>query len=242
MKKPIIGISGSIIIMEGGRFPGYRRSYVNEDYVRSVSQAGGVPYILPMIEDEKLIEAQVESIDALVLSGGHDVDPMNYGEEPLQKLGLTLPERDSYDSKLIEYAMKRGIPILGICRGMQIMNVHLGGTLYQDLDYIEGCSVKHDQYRYPELATHKVYVTEGSKLSSVFNKEVMTNSFHHLAVKEVASDLKVVAQSSDGLVEGFEHGSYPYLVGVQWHPEMMAAKGHEQMKALFASLIGAVDI
>lgn len=241
MKKPVIGISASIIIMEGGRFPGYRRSYVNEDYVIAVSESGAVPYILPIIDDESQIEAQIANIDALVLSGGHDVNPKDYGEEPMQKLGTTSPERDAYDYLLIKHAMKRGIPILGICRGHQVINVYFGGSLYQDLEYIDGCFIKHDQFNNPEIATHTVHVSDDSKLKDVFGKEVMVNSFHHLAVKDLGKNLRVVAKSSDGLVEAIEYVGYPYLIGVQWHPEMMAAKGNDKMKALFVSLIEAIE-
>jgi putative glutamine amidotransferase len=241
MRKPIIGISGSIMILENGRFPGYRRSYVNEDYVKAVTAAGGIPVILPMLSDKSVIDHYIQSIDALVLSGGHDVEPMYYGEQPLQKIGRTLPERDDYDIMLIERAMEKEIPILGICRGMQIMNVAFGGSLYQDLDYIPECNLRHDQYSDPSLATHEVAVTSGSKLHGILRQDrIRTNSFHHLAVKELAKPFKVVAKADDGVVEAVEHRDYPFAIGVQWHPEMMALNDDNMMK-LFKALIQASD-
>ena len=129
MNKPIIGISGSVIIDNGGIFPGYRRSYVNEDYVDSVVQNGGVPYIIPFTEDDEVIREQLNYVQGLILSGGHDVDPRFYREEPLQKIGATWPERDHFDMRLLKLAEENGIPVLGICRGAQIINVAHGGKI-----------------------------------------------------------------------------------------------------------------
>ena len=114
MTKPIIGISGSVIIDDGGIFPGYHRSYVNEDYVDSVVQNGGVPYIIPFTENDEVIREQLNHVQGLILSGGHDVDPRFYGEEPMQKIGATWPERDHFDMRLLKLAEENGIPVLGI--------------------------------------------------------------------------------------------------------------------------------
>lgn len=122
-KKPIIGISSSVIVDDSGNFAGYKRAYVNKDYVDAVVRAGGVPLIIPFTTDKEVIISQVQVIDALILSGGHDVSPYNYGQEPNPKLGETFPERDTYDMLLLEESKKRNLPILGICRGSQIINV-----------------------------------------------------------------------------------------------------------------------
>jgi len=240
MKKPVIGISGSITILENGRFPGYRRTYVNEDYVKSVILAGGVPLLLPLTTDPEIIKGYLDLIDGLVLSGGHDVSPLAYGEQPLQKLGHTLPERDVFDRLLIEAALEKELPLLGICRGMQMLNVALGGTLYQDLDYVPDCQLKHDQYHDPSLATHEVSVETSSKLFGIMgDKRVKTNSFHHLAVKDLGNGLVITARADDGVVEAIEHNDYPFVLGVQWHPEMMASTD-VKMKSLFEALMEAV--
>lgn len=240
MRKPVIGISGSITVLENGRFPGYRRSYVNEDYVKSVILAGGVPLLLPLTTDPDIIQDYCSMIDGLVLSGGHDVSPLAYGEQPLMKLGHTLPERDLFDKFLIEKALEKDLPILGICRGLQILNVTLGGSLYQDLEYIPNCSIKHDQYHDPSLATHEIVIDQSSKLYEIVGMErLKTNSFHHLAVKDLADGLKVTARSDDGVIEAVEHDAKDFVLGVQWHPEMMAATD-ESMKKLFESLVKEV--
>lgn len=235
MTKPIIGISGSEIIDDGGIFPGYRRSYVNEDYVDSVVKNGGVPLIIPFTEDDEVIKAQLDQVQALILSGGHDVDPHLYGEEPLQKLGKTWPERDHFDMLLLKLAEEKGIPVLGVCRGFQIINVAHGGSLYQDLSYRKELTIKHSQDHTPSLPTHEMKLEADSKLAKILGKtEFMVNSFHHQIVHEVAPDLKAVGHASDGVVEALENTN-GNVIGVQWHPEML----HRNEKVAFMNQIFA---
>ncbi|MGQ5708499.1 gamma-glutamyl-gamma-aminobutyrate hydrolase family protein [Lactobacillus sp. PSON] len=229
MTKPIIGISGSVIIDDGGIFPGYHRSYVNEDYVDSVVQNGGIPYIIPFNENDEVIKMQLDNVQGLILSGGHDVDPRFYGEEPKQKIGATWPERDHFDMRLLKLAEANGIPVLGICRGAQIINVAHGGTLYQDLSYRSEETLKHSQGHSPSLPTHGMKVEENSKLAEVLGKtDFRVNSFHHQLIKDVAPDLIKVATAPDGVIEGLENkdGS---ILAVQWHPEML----HRNKKVAF---------
>lgn len=236
MNSPIIGISGSLIIDEGGMFPGYERAYVNDDYVQSVVNGGGIPFIIPLNYNEVVIRKQLEIIDGLVLSGGHDVNPLLYGEEPTQKLGGILPKRDEFDLNLIKIAMEMNIPILGICRGHQILNVANGGTLYQDLSFIDGCYIKHNQGSLSNIPTHTVEVTEESKLANIIGQKVITNSFHHLAIKDVAPGFKTSAVSKDGVIEAIEKEGEYFVMGVQWHPEMMS-KTDSNMLKLFERLV-----
>ena len=236
LKKPIIGISSSVIVDNSGSFAGYKRAYVNKDYVDAVIRAGGIPLIIPFSTDEEVIISQAQLIDGLILSGGHDIDPYNYGQEPSQKIGETFPERDTYEMILLEESKKRGIPILGICRGFQLINVAAGGTLYQDLSLIPGNILKHNQVSNPTLKTHKIEIKENSFISSIFGKETMVNSFHHQAVDKVADDFIVVARASDGVVEAIEHKTYKFLVAVQWHPEMLAVEC-EKARELFVRFI-----
>ncbi|MCL4585059.1 gamma-glutamyl-gamma-aminobutyrate hydrolase family protein [Fusobacterium nucleatum] len=235
-RRPIIGISSSVIVDEAGSFAGYKRAYVNKDYVDAVVRAGGVPLIIPFSTDKEVIISQAQLIDGLILSGGHDISPYNYGQEPSQKIGETFPERDTYEMILLEESKKRNIPILGICRGFQLINVAAGGTLYQDLSLIPGNILKHNQVSNPTLKTHKVEIKENSFISSIFGKETMVNSFHHQVINKVANDFIVVAKASDGVVEAIEHKTYKFLVAVQWHPEMLAVNC-EKARELFTRFI-----
>ena len=129
MKKPVIGISGSLIIDSSGSFAGYKRSYVNNDYILSVIKNGGIPFIIPFNENEEVVKAQIEMVDGLLLSGGQDVAPKNYGEEPTPKLGDIFPERDDFEYGLLKAALEAKKPILGICRGSQIIHKYFNGSL-----------------------------------------------------------------------------------------------------------------
>ena len=235
-RRPIIGISSSVIVDEAGSFAGYKRAYVNKDYVDAVIRAGGVPLIIPFSTDKEVIISQAQLIDGLILSGGHDINPYNYGQEPSQKIGEIFPERDIYEMILLEESKKRDIPILGICRGFQLINVAAGGTLYQDLSLIPGNILKHNQVSNPTLKTHKIEIKENSFISSIFGKETMVNSFHHQAIDKVADDFIVVARASDGVVEAIEHKTYKFLVAVQWHPEMLAVNC-EKARVLFSKFV-----
>lgn len=236
MKKALMGIVGNLLFDEGGMFPGYDRAYVNNDYVQTTVMAGGAPFILPLIPDYEAVKRQVESVDGIIISGGYDVDPLIYGEEPSQKQGGLCPERDQYDLMVVKAAMELKKPILGICRGMQILNAALGGTMYQDLSQIEGCYIKHNQGSRPEVASHSVKVEKGTKLCEILGEEVLTNSFHHQALKDIAPGFKVSARAKDGVVEAFEMEE-GFVIGVQWHPEMMARKGDKAMLNLFKKLV-----
>lgn len=236
MKKPLIGIVGNLLFDEGGMFPGYERAYVNNDYVQTVVMAGGAPYILPLISDYEAVKRQVETMDGIVISGGYDVNPLVYGEEPTQKQGFICPEREQYDSMVIKAAMELKKPIIGVCRGLQILNATLGGTLYQDLSFIDGCYIKHVQSSRPEVASHTVNVEKRTKLYDILGEEILTNSFHHQAVKDLAPGFKVAARAKDGVIEAIEKED-GFVIALQWHPEMMARKGNEIMLNLFKKLV-----
>lgn len=237
-KKPIIGISSSVLKDSGGIFPGYERAYVNKDYVDAVVHNGGIPIIIPFTTDEEIIKAQADMIDALILSGGHDILPLNYGEEPLPKLGEVFPERDTYDYCLFKQAKKRKIPILGICRGIQVINTCEGGTLYQDLSYIENGSVyKHFQGHGPTIRTHGINIENDSLLYEILKTNKTTvNSFHHQALKSVPKEYKVIAKAGDGVIEAIQAKDYPFILGLQWHPEMLFST-NEDMNEIFKFFI-----
>lgn len=239
MIKPLIGISGSLIIDSSGSFAGYRRSYVNHDYILSVIKNGGVPVIIPFNEDLEIVRAQVSAVDAVLLSGGHDIVPQHYEEEPRQRTGSSFPARDLFDFELLRQAVAQNKPVLGICRGMQLINVFFKGSLYQDLSYIDKEVYKHDQSVSPTQVTHTIELTPGSKLHQIFGEDkMMVNSFHHQVVKRLGDGLRIGAAAKDGVVESIEHETAPFIVGVQWHPEMLHAH-EEKMNRLFDAFIRA---
>jgi len=162
MTKPFIGISGNILRDNGGPYVDLLRSYVNQDYPRSIEETGGIPIIIPFTENLDVARETVARLDGLLLSGGHDVYPLHYGEEPLQGLGDVFPERDQFDFALIKAAEEKQIPIFCICRGLQILNVYRGGSLFQDLKYDQNCTIKHSQNQTPSLGTHTVEIDSKS--------------------------------------------------------------------------------
>ncbi|MFT8323253.1 MAG: gamma-glutamyl-gamma-aminobutyrate hydrolase family protein [Bacillus sp. (in: firmicutes)] len=232
-KKPVIGITGAYVLhnkfMEG--------SYTHHDYQKAIAKNGGLPIILPFVQED-LAEEMVEQCDAILLSGGEDVDPSMYNQDPHLDLGATIPLRDKVELKIIKAAMKRNMPIFAICRGIQILNVALGGTLIQDIPSSVKDSIKHSQIVDRSWDTHWVTIVENSRLEQIMkDTSVRVNSLHHQAIDRVANDLAVVAQSSDGIIEAVEHKSYQnFFLGIQWHPESMAAT-NEAMNRLFAQFV-----
>lgn len=242
MKKTRVGISGSILINQEDTFTGYIRSYANEDYVNSIVNNGGIPYILPIVEDKAAIKEQVANIDALLLTGGYDVDPYYYGEEPNMKLGEIMPRRDEFELKLLKEAIERNIPILGICRGLQLMNIYHGGSLYQDLSLNKDIVIKHDQVNTPNILTHGINIDEDTKLFEILKvKNMRVNSFHHQVINKLGDGFRVSAQSNDGVIEAIEHEDYNFMVGLQFHPEMLH-KDYEIMNEIFKCFIRAGQV
>ena len=229
MKKPIIGISASMIFEEKDElFLGDKYSCVAHSYVDAIYKSGGIPVVLPILKDVSAIREQVKLLDGIVLSGGRDVDPHFYGEEPLEKLEAIFPERDVHETALIKTATDLKKPIFAICRGMQILNVACGGTLYQDISYAPGEHIKHYQIGSPYQATHSIKIDKNSILFKMADKSEIerVNSFHHQALKQVAKGLKVVATAPDGIIEAVEAEDEDgtFVMGVQFHPEMMFDK------------------
>lgn len=240
MKKPVIGIAGNILIMDGGMFPGLKRDYVNRDYVKSVSQAGGAPVIMTAVDDEEIVRAQTASVDGIILSGGWDLEPQLYGEEPMWQQGFTLPEVDYFYLKVIKAAAEMGKPVFGICKGIQAINVAFGGTLYQDIQGQLENTIKHNQSAPRECGTHDVKIEKDSFLGECLPEKIRINSFHHQSVKTLADGFKVIAQADDGVIEGIERTKGSFVAAVQWHPEMMASHGNAEMMRLFEHFINKV--
>ena len=227
MKKPIIGISASMIYEEKDQlFLVYKYSCFAYSYIEAVDKSWLIPITLPILKDVSAIREQVKLLDGLILSGGRDVDPHFYGEEPLEKLEAIFPERDVHEMALIKAAIDLKKPILAICRGMQILNVTYGGTLYQDISYAPGEHIKHCQIGSPYQATHSIKIDKHSTLFRMADKLEIerVNSFHHQALKQVAKGLRVVATAPDGIIEAVENEDGAFIIGVQFHPEMMFDK------------------
>lgn len=228
--SPIIGIS--VNYKDG-------TSRIADAYVQAVVLAGGTPLLVPVTDDEPTLAAAVRQLDGLVLSGGADIDPKYFGEAVIPECGTIDAMRDTYDLRLIDYARRYQTPILGICRGMQILNVQMGGTLYQDI-YAQNTATLlcHDQGSTPRSEpTHQVAIEPDTKLAEIAKTNTLkVNSFHHQAVKDVAPTLRASAHSTDGLCEAIESTDYP-IIGVQWHPENLAVAGKQEQRALFEWLV-----
>ena len=228
MQKPIIAITACAEDDLSSR--------LNKAYSESVLDGGGIPIIIPLG-----VEADVEQIlmiaDGLLLSGGHDVHPFLFGADPLPKLGHIHPERDEVELALTNAALVKGMPIFGICRGIQLLNVALGGTLYQDIesDYQQS-PLKHTQQAARGVATHYVMVEPNDFIEE---GQLAVNSFHHQAIHQLAPNLSVLAKSSDGIIEAVVHDSHPFCLAVQWHPEEQALVGDEASIKLFQNFIEA---
>lgn len=210
--RPLIGISANTADIDLT----LRRVYCDQ-----IVRAGGVPMVLPPVDDAEVLINMFEGIDGLVLTGGADYNPLWYGEQPEKELHTINSTRDLPELLLTRLAFNRQIPILGICRGVQTMAIALGGNLVQDLK----TPLKHSQDAPRSEATHSVTITEGSTLYGLYGQETFVNSFHHQAVKDCGSHLHVVATAPDGVIEAVESTEQKALMGVQWHPEWMGDEG-----------------
>lgn len=218
---PIIGIAGNQLLRATDTFQGNQVTYTPQGFVNAVQQANGLPIVLPITKPDMAF-AYVDKIDKLILAGGQDVSPQLYNEAPHPKLLETNLQRDLFEEALIKEAIKQNKAIFAVCRGMQLLNVILGGSLYQDLSTYSDWSVKHvQQPTSSQFATHEVTVLPNTILSTLLPSSYFVNSYHHQALKELAAPLKASALSPDGLVEGIESKDAKMkLLGVQWHPEL----------------------
>ncbi|MZQ75960.1 MAG: gamma-glutamyl-gamma-aminobutyrate hydrolase family protein [Peptoclostridium sp.] len=237
--KPLIGITTNFMMGEMGHSAGQERYFLEEDYVRAIEKSGGTCILFPHTSDVENFAKYLEMVDGVVLSGGIDINPMFYGDEPLEKTGYFNTKKDFFDVELTKKAMHSHVPILGISRGIQVINVALGGTLYQDVCYKGENVLKHFQESKRSDKSHCITIAPGSWLHSIMGEEkVFVNSFHHQAIKDLGKGLKVVAQSADGIIEAVELEGETFVAGVQWNPECMAEE-HKEHLALFESFIKA---
>lgn len=241
-KKPLIGITSRYINMRTSDALGSRKLCLNNDYLDSIFLAGGIPLILPISQDEATIQSYANTVDGLILSGGEDIDPKHYGEEPGQHLGTVAQDRDHFEIGLVKAILDQKKPLLGICRGLQVLNVSLGGSLHQDIpSEFPGTSILHRQKSEEHAGSHRVDLLKGSKIHGIFATDsLMCNSFHHQSIKTLAPGLLSTALSSDGIIEGVEMPEANFVVAVQWHPECMVRNDPTMLK-LFKSFIQAAS-
>jgi len=234
---PLIGIPGRCDQSSSGS-PVFAQ---NRTYVEAIATAGGAPLLIPPNLDEGALRAIYERLDGLLLAGGEDVHPRRYGEAIHEKCGQSDEARDAVELTLTRWSLAEGLLVLGICRGIQVLNVAAGGTLYQDIASQVPGSLKHDCWPdYPRnYLAHQVTVSGDSKLAAILGQgRVAVNSTHHQAVKDLAPRFRVVARASDGLIEAIEGHDHPFAVAVQWHPEELVDDA-PPMRRLFEEFISA---
>ena len=240
-RRPIIGIVPGLV-------PCDTDLRVAEQYEDAIDLAGGAPLVLPLLNDAAAYRSIFPLIDGFVLSGGNDVDPAQYGKEDgLGKVGELTPQRDSVERLILAYAYANDIPVLGICRGFQMINVFFGGTLYLDLDdrrFIPGrlpgdtgVVVEHRQSCSYDHPIHWVEIAEDTQLERLLGRRCLqVNSMHHQGIERLAPVLRSAAMSPDGLIEAIEMPGRSFMLGTQWHPEYFPAR--DQMGGVFAGLVG----
>lgn len=228
--KKLIGITSYIYeTLDNEGYESLSRQATEQVYIDSVWRAGGIPLSLPAVENTDQAQEVLEHLDALVVIGGDDIDPVYYSEEPNLKLGPLDPKRDVSDFSYLAAAEKLGLKTLGVCRGMQLINVYKGGSLYQHLGDFPEFYIQHSQKSTPGVVSHSVSVVEGSRLAEIIKKaHLRVNSYHHQAIKELGAGLEVNAESPDGLIEAVSSTdeNWPVLA-VQWHPEALSGEYDE---------------
>lgn len=226
-KRPIIGVTTQTLQSIDGIPAGLPQSVVmNERYYVAVALVGAAPILIPLLDDEPdALRAVYEACDGILIPGGVDIDPQHFGEEPHEKLGRIDPSRDRTEMQLARWAVEDRKPLLGLCRGLQVLNVALGGTLWQDIEDQYPDAIKHDYFpthgfERDHLA-HEVSLTHGSRLRHLVELDrIPVNSMHHQGIRTLAPALAVSATAPDGLIEAAELPGDHFCIGVQWHPEV----------------------
>ena len=234
-QKPLIGLTPTRMPNPSGK-PAFG---INQPYAKSVQQAGGIPLLVPLGLSEDDLNSLLNRLDGILFTGGYDVDPRLYGKELLPKDKGIDAERDQLEKQLIQRLIQLSKPFFGICRGCQMINVALGGSLYQHLDDQLPGDVHHDNHGLPrDYLAHLVKIDQDSHLAVIISETpTWVNSLHHQGVDKLAPELHATAYAPDGLVEAFELPGFPFGLAVQWHPEEL--QQHSSMRRLFQSFVQA---
>ena len=236
-RSPLIGVTCMTIEMES-HSPrlGMSRSYVN-----ALLRAGAAPVLIPHMADKAALHSAYERLDGLLLPGGGDVDPVHYGESRHVKCNEPSPERDDTELALVRWAMEGGVPLLAICRGIQVLNVALGGSLFQDIRAQVPGAERHAWHpNYPrDRLSHTVSLSPEARLTHIVGESTLpVNSLHHQSVKDIAPGLVTTGHSPDGIIEAVEAPEHPFAIGVQWHPEELAGSDRRAQR-LFEAFVEA---
>jgi putative glutamine amidotransferase len=230
---PVIGVTTQI---------SEKKVHVNRDYMQAIMEAGGIPIAIPFLSNNTALQQLVHACDGLLLSGGEDLDPQMYGEDPHPALDVIVPERDDLEMRVLRLFLEQDKPIFAICRGCQILNVAMGGDLYQDLPSQKSSDVNHNQKAPRDYPYHSIAIKQESLLFRVLQAEkIRVNTYHHQAAKQVKAPLVVSAVAADGVIEAIESTLHTYVLGVQWHPEGMAISHDPHAKRLFSVFIEACE-
>ena len=218
------------------------RYCLNTSYCRALEKSGGLPLILATLEPGKA-EDYLNMLNGLLLSGGGDVDPCYFGEEPLPGCGEITPQRDAVEMKLVSLAIQRDMPVLAVCRGIQVLNIACGGDIYQDLARRNGDCLQHWQKARDYHPTHDVGLVPETLLDHIFcgTKSIRVNSFHHQAIRRPGAGIQITASSSDGIIEAVEMKDRSFILGVQWHPEALSLSGRKGGQELFDAFLQAAS-
>lgn len=223
--KPLVGITPTPHV-EKADHGTFRRHALSEYYSKAIEAAGGIPVMLPA--HYGAVGEMLDRLDGLILSGGGDIDPSRFGQDLHPKSDGIDSERDTFEYAIFQEAMVRDMPVLGICRGLQLINTALGGTLFQDIAALKAHAQEHRQHSVPvhaEETFHTVTLTEGDHpLRAILGKDALdVNSFHHQGIEKLAEPLIAIAHADDGLIEAIAYPAMTFCMAVQWHPEMLAA-------------------
>ena len=242
ISSQLIGITADLSEATQHRSAAHQEStiFLPQRYCREVEKAGGVPIVLPFTRSRALLRRLIGRLDGLLISGGNfDIHPSYYGERPIKEIGAIKEERTEFELEMTDLALKRDLPVLGICGGAQAINVALGGSLYQDIATQAPHADQHEQGERKEIGGHKVIIARGTRLEKILQRRtVEVNTTHHQAVKDVGKGLVVNATAEDGLIEGIESQRHSFVLGVQWHPEVLAPRCVPQRR-IFSCFVAA---
>jgi putative glutamine amidotransferase len=231
-RKPLIGV---VPLWDDDK----ESLWILPGYFDGIQQAGGLPLMLPLTDDQHETAQLASLCDGFLFTGGHDVSPSVYGETPLNDSVICCPKRDRMESLLLQEAVLLDKPVLGICRGIQFINAAFGGTLYQDLPVQHPSEVEHHQTAPYNTAVHAVIIRKETPLYDLLHQaRIAVNSYHHQAVHSVAPGLEIMAESPDGIVEALYHPGLKFLWAVQWHPEF-SFRTDENSRQIFRAFVQA---